>query len=124
MWNKRRKQSKGQNAGGGSCVCPKCGYNKPHVRGNPCRAVTCPVCHVPLIRDNNYSQANKSDKNNSKTKKMDYPKVNPDICTGCGICVDSCPMEAITLVDIAFIDTTKCSNCRACVDVCPNEAIS
>jgi len=26
---------------------------------------------------------------------MDFPKVNPDICTGCGICVDSCPMDAI-----------------------------
>ncbi|MBN1119295.1 MAG: 4Fe-4S binding protein [Bacteroidales bacterium] len=56
---------------------------------------------------------------------MDYPKVNPEICTGCGICVDSFPMEAITLVnDVAFIDTTKCSNCRACVDDCPNEAIN
>jgi len=56
---------------------------------------------------------------------MDFPKVNPDIFTGCGICVDSCPMEAIKLVnDVAIIDTDKCSNCRACVDDCPNEAIN
>jgi len=56
---------------------------------------------------------------------MDFPKVNPDICTGCGICADSCPMEAITLVnDVAIIATDKCSNCRVCVDDCPNEAIN
>jgi len=24
---------------------------------------------------------------------MDYPKVNPEICTGCGNCVESCPDE-------------------------------
>jgi len=56
---------------------------------------------------------------------MDFPKVNPDICTGCGICVDSYPMEAIKLEnDVAIIDTDKCSNCRAYVDDCPNEAVS
>jgi formate hydrogenlyase subunit 6/NADH:ubiquinone oxidoreductase subunit I len=55
---------------------------------------------------------------------MDFPKVNPENCTGCGNCVDSCPMEAIKLVnDIATIDITKCGNCRVCVDDCPNEAI-
>ncbi len=56
---------------------------------------------------------------------MDFPKVNSEICTGCGICIDSCTMEAIELVDdVAFIDTAKCNNCKICVDDCPNEAIS
>lgn len=56
---------------------------------------------------------------------MDFPKVNPDICTGCGICVDSCPVESIKLInDVAIIDTATCSNCGACVNDCPNEAIS
>ncbi len=55
---------------------------------------------------------------------MDFPRVNPDICTGCGICVGSCLMESINLVnDVAIIDTAKCSNCRSCADDCPNEAI-
>jgi len=55
---------------------------------------------------------------------MDYPKVNPDICTGCGSCVEMCPMEAIELInDTATIDETKCSNCRLCVTECPVEAI-
>jgi ferredoxin len=46
-------------------------------------------------------------------------------CTGCGICVDECPVEAIALEsDVAAVDVDKCTDCGTCVDVCPNEAIS
>ncbi len=31
------------------CVCPKCGYKEPKVRGVPCRSKTCPTCKIPLI---------------------------------------------------------------------------
>jgi ferredoxin len=56
---------------------------------------------------------------------MDYPKVDPEVCTGCGICVDSCLEEAITFVDdIATININKCVNCCVCINDCPNEAIS
>jgi ferredoxin len=55
---------------------------------------------------------------------MDNPKVDPEVCTGCGICIDQCPMEAIVLEDgVAKIIDENCSNCRACVDECPIEAI-
>jgi ferredoxin len=55
---------------------------------------------------------------------MDYPKVNPELCTGCEICMEICPMEAIEMVNgIAKIDQIKCSNCRLCVRECPLEAI-
>jgi len=56
---------------------------------------------------------------------MDYPEVDPEICTGCGLCIEVCPMDAIELVDdIAKINEGKCSNCQACEDECPVEAIS
>ncbi|RPH73499.1 4Fe-4S dicluster domain-containing protein [bacterium] len=56
---------------------------------------------------------------------MDFPEVNTAVCTGCGNCIDICPMEAITLVnEKAFIDPEKCSNCRLCENECPVEAIS
>jgi len=56
---------------------------------------------------------------------MDYPKVDSENCTGCGNCVESCPVEAIELInDIAVIDEVKCSNCLLCISDCPNEAIS
>lgn len=55
---------------------------------------------------------------------MDYPKVDPAICTGCRLCIDTCPMDAIELVDdVAKINEDKCSNCRACESECPVGAI-
>lgn len=52
-------------------------------------------------------------------------QVDTEKCTGCGLCVDTCPVEAIKQDD----DTTKvdkdlCTDCGTCVDECPNDAIS
>ena len=33
----------------GYCVCPKCGFRTPSVRGTPCSAMKCPVCSTPMI---------------------------------------------------------------------------
>jgi len=47
-----------------------------------------------------------------------------DNCIGCGICVESCPVEAISLVEnVAVISKEICIECGACIDVCPVEAI-
>ncbi len=54
---------------------------------------------------------------------MENPKIDPEVCTGCGICVDICPTGAIELNDVAKIIVDKCSNCRDCIDECPVEAI-
>ena len=51
--------------------------------------------------------------------------VDGGTCTGCGACVDSCPSEAIEMVDgKAVVDAEKCVDCGVCVDECPVEAIS
>jgi len=51
--------------------------------------------------------------------------VDTEKCTGCGECVQTCPLEAITLQDnVAKVDEETCGDCGACVDACPNEAIS
>jgi ferredoxin len=50
--------------------------------------------------------------------------VNPDECTGCGICADICPVEAIELNDVAEIDEETCTECGTCLGECPVEAIS
>jgi ferredoxin len=51
-------------------------------------------------------------------------KVDKEKCTGCAICVDECPVEAIKLVDDkAVVDEDACTECGQCVDACPNEAI-
>jgi Fe-S-cluster-containing hydrogenase component 2 len=46
-------------------------------------------------------------------------------CTGCGLCVDVCPVEAISMENKkAKVDADKCVDCGQCVEQCPSEAIS
>jgi ferredoxin len=51
-------------------------------------------------------------------------KVDPDACVGCEVCVEACPVEAISMVDgKAVIDPDKCTECGTCIGECPQEAI-
>jgi len=45
-------------------------------------------------------------------------------CTGCGVCEEACPMEAISLREnIAGVDEKKCIGCGVCSCQCPASAI-
>ncbi|MEN6421005.1 MAG: 4Fe-4S binding protein [Smithella sp.] len=45
-------------------------------------------------------------------------------CTGCGVCEEACPMEAISLVDdVAKLNEKKCIGCGVCAHQCPASAI-
>lgn len=58
-------------------------------------------------------------------RKKSIATVDSDLCTGCGVCVDMCPMGAISLRDnIAQVDIQKCTGCGICEDECPVGAIS
>ena len=51
-------------------------------------------------------------------------RVEASECTGCGICEEMCPMEAIILEDdTALIDEKKCIGCGVCSHHCPVSAI-
>jgi len=51
--------------------------------------------------------------------------VDENTCTGCGICVDACPHQAIEMVDgLAKVNPAKCDGDEACVEACPVTAIS
>jgi len=50
-------------------------------------------------------------------------QVNESLCVGCRLCVDVCPVKAITISDIAKIDVDLCTGCGACVNVCKKGAI-
>ncbi len=52
-----------------------------------------------------------------------YSEVLSTECTGCGTCVEFCPMDAITLNKIAQIERERCIGCGICVTKCPSEAI-
>ena len=51
--------------------------------------------------------------------------VDPELCSGCGLCVPACPYEARSMHDwqhIATVNTALCQGCGACAMVCPNKA--
>jgi 4Fe-4S ferredoxin len=63
--------------------------------------------------------------------------LNAETCTGCGICVDACPEEAIVLgpvgaarrgavdyADPVDVDPETCSYCGVCVIMCPFNAMT
>ena len=50
--------------------------------------------------------------------------VDQALCTGCGLCLDVCPVDAIVLVDGLANIGDNCTACGACVAECPNNAIA
>ncbi|MDI6869547.1 MAG: DUF362 domain-containing protein [Coprothermobacterota bacterium] len=52
------------------------------------------------------------------------PKVNSSACTGCGLCAQSCPRQAITPDKPARINYRECVGCLCCAEICPQGAIT
>ena len=50
------------------------------------------------------------------------PVLTGENCTGCGICVERCPVDAITLSDVSLTNEEACIGCGSCVAGCPSEA--
>ncbi len=52
--------------------------------------------------------------------------VSREDCTGCGMCEDICPVEAIILdsKETAEVVEESCIGCGLCASVCPVDAIS
>lgn len=46
-------------------------------------------------------------------------------CIACGLCVNTCPFEAITFNKnwVAEVNEEKCTACGRCVEVCPQQII-
>ncbi len=50
--------------------------------------------------------------------------VNEELCTGCGICEESCPFGAIEIENGCAVVGDSCTLCGACVETCEVEALS
>lgn len=51
------------------------------------------------------------------------PQVDHLLCTGCGECLTTCPVGAISLGDQIAMESRLCIFCCACIKNCPEEAI-
>ncbi len=53
------------------------------------------------------------------------PTADPALCTGCGTCVEQCPVQALSLWEnVAVVDAEKCIACFCCQEMCPEKAIT
>jgi len=52
--------------------------------------------------------------------------IDEELCTGCGICVEKCPVEAIHLNSelIAKVDKSVCIGCGVCAHFCPENTVN
>ena len=51
-------------------------------------------------------------------------KVDAKKCTGCGTCVEICPVQAIRIEKEKAVIEDDCVECGACMYECPNGALS
>ena len=53
-----------------------------------------------------------------------YVQTDPELCNGCEVCLDRCPMDARSMLDgIAMVDLDRCIGCGLCVTTCEQNAI-
>ena len=92
------------------------GVNSKHL-SNICNC--CPCCCVSMkgITQKGY---NKRKYLNAIFESI----IDSERCTGCGTCIERCPVAAIEVEEIAMVNRDKCLGCGLCARVCPEEAIS
>ncbi len=50
--------------------------------------------------------------------------INPDLCSGCGMCADVCPHQLLQVeADVASVLSGDCMECGHCQAVCPQGAV-
>jgi len=60
-----------------------------------------------------------------RSRTLLRPQADPELCSGCGTCVDHCPMSALSMSDqVPVVDADTCITCFCCQEVCPEKAIT
>lgn len=59
-------------------------------------------------------------------KMLKKPVINEELCTGCGICVDTCGHDVLELKDDKAVRARPedCDGAGVCAGVCPSGAIT
>lgn len=91
--------------------------NKQNVDQFICNCCPCCCQTMPILIKNNISVVEPS---------RFAAKVNPDLCTACGTCLDRCYFGAIAVQEneAAQVDEGRCMGCGLCQVTCPSGALS
>jgi uncharacterized protein (DUF362 family)/Pyruvate/2-oxoacid:ferredoxin oxidoreductase delta subunit len=53
------------------------------------------------------------------------PQADSELCTGCGTCVEQCPVSALSMNDqFPRVDGGLCITCFCCQEICPEKAMT
>ena len=54
------------------------------------------------------------------------PKIDKELCTACGICVEECPTDVFLIEEgtVVIAKEEDCTDCGTCELGCPEEAIT
>ncbi len=53
------------------------------------------------------------------------PRADSELCTGCGTCVEQCPVTALTMRQaLPVVDPGVCISCFCCQEMCPEKAMA
>jgi uncharacterized protein (DUF362 family)/Pyruvate/2-oxoacid:ferredoxin oxidoreductase delta subunit len=53
------------------------------------------------------------------------PQADPKLCTGCGACVEQCPVSALSMNHpLPRVDANRCITCFCCQEICPEKAMT
>jgi len=60
-----------------------------------------------------------------QSKTILRPQADPELCTGCGTCIDQCPVSALSMIGpIPQVNPEICIICFCCQEICPEKAIT
>ena len=73
-----------------------------------------------------YHMANQDIQEMMRTKAGLKPQADPELCTGCGECIEHCPVSALSMGNdnIPEVDAETCITCFCCQEMCPEKAMS
>ena len=77
------------------------------------------VIQIPAQTRNVVAEGDRKNK-----EVFEMPWIDQESCTGCGICVEKCPVDAISMeIEEAEINMAECIRCGICHDVCPQDSV-